>query len=208
MNHPVPNSTSAASSLLDPRRSVLLIIDLQGRLVEMVHRHTAVLESSRRLLKLAELFNVPVILSEQYPKGLGVTHPDIRAAYDDLSVERRYMDKVAFGCCGDAAFEPLLAELLPGLEPARRQVVIAGIEAHVCVMQTVLPLLAAGNEVHLCWDAVSSRGEEYYRWAMQRMLAAGAVPTNHESVGFEWAGSKEHPQFKAMSSLFKEGQPA
>jgi nicotinamidase-related amidase len=194
--------------LLDPARSVLVVIDLQGRLMELVYRPQMVLAATVRLLRLADLFGVPVLLSEQYPKGLGETHPDVRAAFDALTTRHAYMDKTAFGCCGDAGFEAHLTQLLPGVALNRRQVVVAGIEAHVCVMQTVLPLLAQGSEVQLCWEAVSSRGEEYYRQALGRMQQAGAVVTNHESVGFEWAGSKDHPQFKAMSALFKEGQPA
>jgi nicotinamidase-related amidase len=85
--------------------------------------------------------------------------------------------------------------------------VVVGIEAHVCVMQTVLELLGTGHEVHLCWDGVSGRGEEYRRHALERMAAAGAVITNHESVAFEWARDKNHPAFKALSALMKEGQP-
>ena len=193
--------------LLDARRSILVVIDLQGKLVEMVHRPGLVLEVTKRLLKLAELFEVPVVLTEQYPKGIGPTHPDIRAAFDALPVPKFFLEKTAFGCCGDAGFEGLLAQARPGLPPARRQVVVVGIEAHVCVMQTVLELLQSGHQVHLCWEAISGRGEEYRRHALERMAQAGAVITNHESVAFEWARHKDHPRFKAMSALFKEGQP-
>ena len=80
-------------------------------------------------------------------------------------------------------------------------------ETHVCVLQTVLELLGSGHEVHLCWDAVSGRGEEYRNHALDRMATAGATITNHESVAFEWARDKNHPQFKALSALMKEGQP-
>jgi nicotinamidase-related amidase len=197
----------AFTELLDSRRSVLLIIDLQGKLMEMVHRPQMVVETTIRLLHLADMFEVPVVLTEQYPKGLGPTHPRVLETFNALETPHKYLDKLAFGCCGDAAFEPALAEMRPGVAPAQRQVVVAGIETHVCVMQTVLPLLAAGNSLHLCWDAVSGRGEEYRKWGLKRMVQAGAVITNHESVGFEWARTKEHPKFKEMSALFKEGQP-
>ena len=173
----------------------------------MVHRPALVLETTRRLLKLADLFSVPVVLTEQYPKGIGPTEESIRAAYDDLSVPRFFLDKTAFGCCGDAGFEALLQQARPSLPAERRQIVIAGIEAHVCVLQTVLALLESGHEVHLCWDAISGRGEEYRQHALARMAAAGATLTNHESVAFEWARDKNHPQFKALSALMKEGQP-
>jgi len=192
--------------LLDVNRSIVLIIDLQGKLMEMIERPGLVIAATKRLLKLADLFGVPVVLSEQYPKGLGPTHPEIRAAFDELKVTKRYLDKTSFGCCGDPGFERLLEELRPGLKAAQRQIVIAGIEAHICVMQTVLELLGQKSQTHLCWECVSSRGAEYRRHALERMMQAGAVLTNHESVAFEWARDKNHPQFRAYSALFKEGQ--
>jgi nicotinamidase-related amidase len=192
--------------LLDVRRSIVLVIDLQGKLMEMVERPGLVVAATVRLLKLAGLFEVPVVMTEQYPRGLGCTHPEVRAAYDALSTPKRFAEKTSFGCCGDPEFERLLAELRPGLKPGERQIVVAGIEAHVCVMQTVLELLRQGSQVYLCWECISGRGAEYRRHALDRMAQAGAVLTNHESVGFEWARDKDHRCFKAMSSLVKEGQ--
>jgi nicotinamidase-related amidase len=194
-------------ALLDSSRSILVVIDFQGKLVQMVHRPALVLESTRRLMRLADLFSVPVVLTEQYPKGLGPTEESIQAVFDGLSTPTFFLEKTAFGCCGDVGFEPLLHQARPGLTLQKRQIVVAGIEAHVCVMQTVLELLASGHEVQLCWDAISGRGEEYRRHALDRMAAAGATLTNHESVAFEWARDKNHPQFKALSALMKEGQP-
>lgn len=193
--------------LLDAAHSTLLLIDLQGKLMEQIERPALVIEGTRRLLRLAELYAVPVLLTEQYRKGLGPTVPAILEPFERLAVPHRHLDKTSFGCCGDARFESLLAELRPGLPAGERQVVVAGIEAHVCVMQTVLPLLASGHQVHLCWECISGRGAEYRHWALKRMRQAGAVVTNHESVGFEWARTKDHAAFKAMSALFKEGQP-
>jgi nicotinamidase-related amidase len=194
-------------ALLDSTRSILVVIDFQGKLVHMVHRPALVLEAARRLLRLADLFAVPVVLTEQYPKGIGPTEESLRAIYDGLATPKFFLEKTAFGCCGDAGFETLLQQARPMLRPPQRQIVVAGIEAHVCVMQTVLELLASGHEVHLCWDAISGRGEEYRDRALDRMAAAGATITNHESVAFEWARDKNHPQFKALSALMKEGQP-
>ncbi len=192
--------------LADSTRSILVVIDLQGKLVDMIHRPALVLAATRRLLELAELFEVPVVLTEQYPQGLGPTHPDVLSDFEGLTVPKRRLAKASFGCCGDPGFERALAELLPGVAPERRQLIVAGIEAHVCVMQTVLEALAAGQQVQLCWEAVSGRGAEYRQWALERMQQAGAVVTNHESVAFEWARDKDHPRFKAMSALMKEGQ--
>jgi nicotinamidase-related amidase len=192
--------------LLDVRRSIVLIIDMQGKLMDMIDRPALVIAAAIRLIKLAGLFEVPVILTEQYPRGIGKTHPDIQAAFDALPNAKRFLEKTSFGCCGDAGFEPLLKELKSGLVAPRRQIIVAGIEAHVCVMQTVLELIAQGSQVHLCWECVSGRGAEYRRHALERMAQAGAVLTNHESVGFEWARDKDHSRFRAMSGIFKEGQ--
>lgn len=192
--------------LLNADRSIVLAIDLQGRLMELIERPGLVVAATVRLLKLADLFGVPVILTEQYPKGLGRTHPEVRAAFDALTVPKRFLEKTSFGCCGDSSFERLLEELRPGLQQRDRQIVIAGIEAHVCVMQTTLELLRRRNQVYLCWECVSGRGAEYRRHALDRMVQAGGVLTNHESAAFEWARDKDHAQFKAMSALLKEGQ--
>jgi nicotinamidase-related amidase len=192
--------------LLDGNRSIVLVIDLQGKLMEMIERPRLVIASTIRLLKLADLFDVPVVLTEQYPKGLGPTHPQVRAAFDELKTVKKFLEKTAFGCCGDAGFEPLLQQVRPNLAVEQRQIVVAGIEAHICVMQTVLELRKQGTQIHLCWECISGRGTEYRRHALDRMTQAGAVLTNHESVAFEWARDKNHPQFKAYSALFKEGQ--
>jgi nicotinamidase-related amidase len=192
--------------LVSAERSIVVVIDLQGKLVDMAYRSGLVIAATRRLLELAELFSVPVVLTEQYPAGLGETRPEILEAFGRLTVPKRRMAKTSFGCCGDARFEEILGELRPGLEPSERQLVVAGIEAHVCVMQTVLEALSRGNAVQLCWECVSGRGAEYRQWALERMRQAGAVVTNHESVAFEWARDKDHPAFKAMSAILKEGQ--
>jgi nicotinamidase-related amidase len=192
--------------LLDVNRSILVVIDYQGKLMEMIHRPQLVIASAIRILKLADLFGVPVVLTEQYPQGLGATHPEIRATFDALSSKKLYLDKTSFGCCGDAQFEALLAEARPGLAPAQRQVLIAGIEAHVCVMQTVIELLRSGQQVHVLWEAVSGRGEEYRKYAFKRMQQAGAIITNHESMAFEWARDKNHGCFKGMNQILREGQ--
>jgi nicotinamidase-related amidase len=192
--------------LLEVERSVVAVIDLQGKLMEMIHRPGLVIEATNRLMRLAGIYGVPVLLTEQYPEGLGPTHPDVRATFDGLRGAKDYLSKTSFGCCGDAGFEAKLEQLRPGIPAQRRQVVVAGIEAHVCVLQTVVELLRAGNQVHVCWECVSGRGEEYRRHALDRMQQAGAQITNHESVGFEWARDTSHPGFRKMNRLLRQGQ--
>jgi nicotinamidase-related amidase len=193
--------------LLDARRSVLLLIDLQGRLVEIVEHSARVVAVSKRLLGLGEMFEVPVLLAEQYPKGIGPTHPGIRAAFDAVTTPKRSLEKTTFSCCGQPDFAALIDSIRPRPGTAPRQVVVGGVEAHICVVQTVLGLLRAGDQVHVCWDAVSSRAPGYAERALDRMAQAGAVITNHESVGFEWAREKNHPRFREMSDLLKGPLP-
>jgi nicotinamidase-related amidase len=174
--------------------------------MDIVPRARLVIDASIRLLKIADLFQVPVVMTEQYPKGIGPTHAHVRAAFDELTTRKQLLEKTSFGCWGDPAFEPALTRARPGLKPEQMQVVIAGIEAHVCVLQTVVELRRIGYQVYVCWECVSGRGQEYRRHALDRMVQAGAVLTNHESVAFEWARDKNHPAFKALSNLLKEGQ--
>ncbi len=192
--------------LVDTARSILVVIDLQGRLMNMVHRPALVIAATRKLLQLAELYQVPVVLTEQYPERLGATNPEVLEVFETLTTPKRRLSKVSFGCCGDPGFEPALAELRPGLGAGQRQLVVAGIEAHICVMQTVLERLRGAELVQVCWEAVSCRGAEYRQWALDRMQQAGAQITNHESVGFERARDKDQPQFKKMSRMWLEGQ--
>lgn len=187
-------------------RSIVVVIDLQGKLVEMVHRPELVVAATKRLMRMADLFGVPVMLTEQYPRGLGATNPELLEVFDALAVPKRKFEKVAFGCFAEAGFTELLRELRPGLEPGEIQLVVAGIEAHVCVMQTVLAGCAQGFPVQVVWESVSGRGAEHRENALARMRQAGAQVTSLESVAFEWAVGKDHPSFKALSNLLKEGQ--
>ncbi len=192
--------------MLDAKRSVVTVIDLQGKLMEMIYRPKLVVDATIRLMKLADMFSIPVILTEQYPKGLGKTIPQIQEVFDSLTTQKAIMEKTSFGCCGDDNFEKLIAQALPDTAVNQRQIIVAGIEAHVCIMQTVLELLKEKQDVYLCWDCISGRGEEYRKHALDRMSQAGAIITNHESVAFEWARDKNHSCFKAMNQLFKGGQ--
>jgi nicotinamidase-related amidase len=193
-------------SLAEIDRSLVVVIDFQGKLTGMVEGAAEVLAATARLLDMCDIFGVPAILTEQYPEGLGPTEESVRAAFDRLGSEKRQVTKTSFGCCGDDGFRSAVEELLPDRAPGERQYVIAGIEAHICVVQTVLELLAEGSEVFLCVECVSSRGAGFRAAALGRMAAAGAVLTNHESIGFEWARSKDHPGFKRLNRLLRDGQ--
>lgn len=197
--------------LCTPDNAVLLVIDVQGRLAELVHESARLRQVVGKTLRLADLFGVPVVMTEQYPRGLGPTVPELRAVFDSLGGEKHLLAKTAFGCCGEPDFNALLSHVADGVRQRRAgdvrravDVVVVGMETHVCVQQTVLELLGRGYRVVLLADGVSGRVPEYHRLALERFRQCGAVVTSYESVAFEWARSKDHPRFKEMSALIKE----
>jgi len=201
----------------DPRElcsagnAILLVIDVQGKLVDMVHQSEQLKTIVGKMLRLAELFQVPVVMTEQYPKGLGPTVPRLRARFDELTTPKHLFAKSAFGCCGEPGFNVLLegvAEQVRGRRAGdvRRpvDVVVAGMETHICVQQTVLDLLGHGYRVVVLADGVSGRVPQYHQLALDRFRGCGALITCYESVAFEWARTKDHACFKAMSAIIKE----
>ncbi|MBO0698753.1 MAG: isochorismatase family protein, partial [Zavarzinella sp.] len=145
------------------------------------------------LLDVANLLKVPALATEQYPQGLGPTNAEL---VHRLPPEPAA--KVAFSSCGAPG---LLAEMR---RLGRSNVVVAGMETHVCVLHTTLDLLAEGLQVFLPVDAVQSRFRVDHDAALRRLERAGAIPTTAETVAFEWLGGSDHPQFKAVSKLIQE----
>jgi len=141
----------------------------------------------------ARLFGIPVVSTEQYPQGIGHTVPELAAACRDGVVE-----KTSFGCCGEPAFLAALAKL------GRRQMIVTGMEAHVCVYQTVLGLLGAGYDVHLVRDAICSRGKDDFRAGVSNAARAGALVITAEIALFQLLRDSRHAQFRAISKLIKE----
>ncbi len=180
---------------LERAQAMLLVIDVQQKLIpsmpQKVYRQT--LSRIDFLVKSARLLQLPVVATEQYPKGLGGTIPELAEACRDKVVE-----KTSFGCCGEPAF---LAHL-HGQE--RRQIIIAGMEAHVCVLQTVLGLLNAGYRVHLVRDAIISRGKTDYLNAVEYARQAGATVTTAETAVFQLLQASTALEFKAISAMIKE----
>lgn len=175
--------------------SILLIVDIQERLAaamvedarEMVFRGAGILSQAAAHLE------IPTFLTEQYPKGLGPTHEAVRR---HLSGARR-LEKTTFSCCGAAGFQETL------LATGRRQVVLAGMEAHVCVLQTALDLDSEGFQVFVVEDGVCSRDARNARNALSRLRHEGVTVTNTESVVFEWLRDSSHPRFKEISALVR-----
>ncbi len=176
--------------------SALLVVDVQGKLLERIDGRDAMLANVVRLIKAADLLGVPVLATEQYPKGLGPSVPEVAALIPDRA------EKTAFHCCAAAPiFETLYARGI-------RKVTLAGIEAHVCVAQTALELLTMNVRVQVPADAVSSRHALDRDVALRRLELAGAVVTSTEAAIFEWTETADHPQFKAISALIKEADLA
>jgi nicotinamidase-related amidase len=179
----------AAARLLDPARSAIVVVDLQQKLLPAIHEHERVLRNSLLLLRLARVLELPVVLTTQYRKGLGETVPEVLEAAPAVEP----IDKVAFGCFGSDAFRARLDAL-----PGRNQLVVAGIEAHICVAQTVLGAIAEGRDVHVAADAVGSRTPENRAVGLGRMEAAGAVVTSAEMAVYELLGRSDAAAFKTM----------
>jgi nicotinamidase-related amidase len=173
--------------------SILLLVDVQEKLAPIIHDRAAVEAEIVRLAKGARLLGVPVLVSEQYPKGLGRTVPAVKAAAGDAPVH----EKTAFSCGADAA----ILAAIRGLD--RGTVVIAGIEAHVCVLQTALDLLARGFRVHVVSDATGTRRQSNLAIGHERAARAGAAITSVEAALFEWMGRSDLPEFKEVQALLK-----
>lgn len=176
---------------LERERSLVLLVDVQERIngVMADQGHVPRLEV---LLAAAEVLHIPVVTTEQYPKGLGPTLSSLSRSLPNPALE-----KDTFSCARD----PQILAALTASD--RSQIVVTGIESHVCVLQTVLDLRQRALTVHIPHDAVNSRRVEDKRWALERMIGAGAVVTSTESILFEWLDRCGTPEFKTVSKMLK-----
>lgn len=183
--------------LLDRAKSQLLIVDVQAKLLNVIAGKDRVVDRCVRLVRAARMLHVPITLSEQYPQGLGPTVDPIREAFanDGLVV-----DKVEFSCARSETLRDRLHELRRGGRP---QVVIGGIEAHVCVTQTAIDLEAQGFEAFVVSDAVGSRAKTSRRLALARLQKDGVDVVDSEMVLFEWMERAGTPEFKELQALLK-----
>jgi nicotinamidase-related amidase len=186
---PHPNICTAESSLL-------LIVDIQASLTAAMPQSTAenMLTSSIRLVKSADFLKIPILLTEQYPRGLGSTDAKLASL---LPKTTRNFEKTGFSCCTASGFDNALEN------SQRKQIILAGMEAHVCILQTALELLARDYQVYVVEDAVCSRKAEHKSWALHRMQQLGITISNHESVLFEWLKDARHPDFRAISNMLR-----
>jgi nicotinamidase-related amidase len=176
-------------TLLDQANAIVLIIDIQEKLLSAVY-NKKVSDAASKLVQAAKILNIPVIITEQYPKGLGETVSEIK----DFA-EARYFEKTKF-----SAFDEIKDALKA---TGRKQVIICGIEGHICVHQTTDSLLANGYQVHVVKDATGSRNEFELEQGMNRMERNGATITCLEIALFEILKGAKHPDFKAVQGLIK-----
>lgn len=181
---------------LDPDRAMLLVIDYQSKLLPFIHNRDPILEAAKLLFKGVAIFKLPILVTEQYPKGIGQTDEslaDVLREHNATTIE-----KMAFSSCGESAVRDKLHEI------DRPQVIVCGIEAHVCVQQTVLDLRMMDYDVFVCADAIGSRQPFDYKIALDRMRQSGAQVTTVESVLFELCDECGTPAFKQMIELIKQ----
>jgi len=177
--------------------SQLLIIDAQERLAAVMPDAALqrTIANTNRLIAAATTLEIPIISTEQYPQGLGKIIPAIRENLPDSAAPT---EKTCFSCCTAAGFERNLTS-----HPKRKQVVLVGMEAHICIVQTASGLLRWGYQVFVAADAICSRDPNNRLNAIERMRQGGVQVTNTESVSFEWLGDSSHASFREVSRLFK-----
>jgi len=179
--------------LLSAPDSLLLVVDIQERLLPVMQDGARVVRNTGILLQAAQALDLPALVTEQYPKGLGPTVGEIKAAAGAAPV----MEKLHFSAWGEPDIRRHVTKI------GGSQVVIAGIEAHVCVLQTALDIAESGRHVAVVADAISSRQADSVAAAQHRLLQAGISLVTTEMCLFEWLGTAAHPQFKSLSALIK-----
>lgn len=180
-------------SLLTRDNTAFVAIDFQEKLMPAMSGAELLEEVTVRLMKGMKVLGIPTVVTQQYTKGLGATIPSMAEALGDFE----HVEKNTFSCMANDEFVSRLKEL------GRKNIVVCGIEAHICVQQTVLQLLEAGYNVYLVVDCISSRSEEDKLWSITRMGEAGAVVTTYESVLYEILRDSKAEGFKEISAIVK-----
>ena len=179
--------------MLDTQQCCLTVVDVQGKLAQLMHGKKAVFKNIQILIQAAKILEIPILWCQQCPDALGPTVPEIAQLLDG----NEPVNKAAFSCCGEDKFNTKLNEL------ARKQVLLCGIETHVCIYQTAIDLLRQDFHVEVIADAVSSRTMENKQTAINRLDAEGAKITCTETALFELLKTAEHPKFRQIARLIK-----
>ena len=181
-------------NVLDVNKAAIVVVDLQEAFRQPIFEFDKIVARTAVVVQAAKLLGVPVLATEQYPQKLGATVPEIKSV---LPEGVAVVDKTAFSCCGAGVFMEQLERL------RRKQVILCGIEAHVCMSQTAHDLLAAGYQVHVLEDCTSSRTPQNREIGLSKMRRSGALPSSSEMALFELMVDSKHEQFRTISKLVK-----
>jgi len=179
--------------MLNIEDTALVVVDMQEKLVRAMHEKESLVQRTVKLIKGAQILGLPILWTEQNPNGLGPTIPEIA----ELLTDQQPITKLSFSCCGESSFEEELEAI------GREQILIAGIESHVCVYQTAADLLDMGFDVEVVSDAVASRTPENKRIGLEKCREYGASITSVETALFELVQVAEGPQFKELIKVVK-----
>jgi nicotinamidase-related amidase len=179
--------------MLDRQKAVLVVVDFQEKLLPTIPVTDAILPQAIKLIRFARKFDIPILWTEQYPRGLGSTVPEIATELEGLTP----IEKTSFGCMGDVGFERALENT------GRKQLLLTGVETHVCMMQTALAAVEQGYEVYVPRDAVASQEKRQYKAGLRRMEQAGVVLGTTQMILFELLREAGTPEFKQALPLLK-----
>ena len=183
----------SSKGMLDIKKCCLVVVDVQGKLAQLMYSKEALFANIQILIKSAKILDIPIIWCQQCPDSLGPTVPQIA----ELLTDNKPIDKANFSCCGEEKFNNELNSL------ARKQILLCGIEAHVCIYQTAVDLLQKEYNVDVIADAVSSRTQENKQLAISRMAAEGVKISCTEMALFELLKTADHEKFKQIADLIK-----
>lgn len=190
-----PDTFEVARRPLEPQQCALVVVDIQEKLLPPIFNKEQLVKNAQLLIRLAKILDLPILVTTQYSKGLGATVPEIASLLEGVPA----IDKMEFGCFGSEQFR----SQLQGLRGDRNTILVCGMEAHICVMQTALGALNAGYLVHVASDAVGSRAEWNWKIGLDRMKAAGAVMSSTEMMMYELLRCSGTPQFKELLQYLK-----
>ncbi len=179
--------------MLDINNTVLTIIDIQGNLAHSMHDKESLFKGLKQLIKGFTALDIPIVLTEQNPKGLGPTLPEIKELLPDVTA----IPKMSFSCCDEKAYMDAVSAL------GKKQVLVAGIEGHICVYQTAAALFDMGYEVQVVADAVASRFPENRKLALKKMSIMGIGMTTVEMALFELLKTADHEKFREIVKIIK-----
>ena len=179
--------------MLDVQNCCLVVVDIQGKLAELMHEKEILFSNVQILIKAAKILEIPILWCQQCPQSLGPTVPQIA----ELLADCQPIDKADFSCAADHKFKTALTAI------SRKQIILTGIETHVCIYQTAADLLAEGYSVEIVADAVSFRTLPNKQIALRRLAAQGAEITSTEMTLFQLLKTANHPKFKQIAKLIK-----